>query len=232
MFAELSKLMNFSSGSHTEFDRLLTENILAKQTENNKTQTANFLKRLYLLDDNAASFRVFHYVWGLAPESDKPLLALLLALSRDFLLSESVDLIKNTSIGLKVAVNNIEDCIESAYPKRYTPKTLLSLSQNIASSWKQSGHITGRTKNIRTKINPGYHAVAFALFLGYLDNLRGDFLFHTKWIKVLDSTEKEIKALAHEAAKRDLVQFQFAGSVTVVNFNTLIKKLNLDGIEN
>ena len=232
MFSELSKLMDFSSGQETEFAKLLQENVIGKQTENNKSQTNSALIKLYILNDEVPVFKVFHYLWRIAPPDEKPLLTLLLALYRDVLLSDSLETVLKISPGFNVPATSIQDVIGSKYPEKYTPKTLLSLSQNIASSWKQSGHITGKRKNIRTKVTPGYHAVTFALFLGYMDGLRGDFLFQPKWIKALDSTEKEIKSLAHEASKRDLISFQSAGSVTVINFNLLIQKLNLHGIEN
>jgi hypothetical protein len=232
MFDELSKLMDFSSGDGTEFNKLLKENVIDKQTDINKSRTNGALLSLYLLNDEVPIFKMFHYLWGIAPDNEKRILALLLALYRDVLLSDSLETVLKVSPGLSVTVSSLQDCIGALYPNKYTPKTLLSLSQNIASSWKQSGHITGRYKNIRTKVTPGYHAVTFALFLGYMDGLRGDFLFQPKWIKALDSTEKELKALAHAAAQRDLISFQSAGSVTVINFNLLIQKLNIHGIEN
>lgn len=230
MFAELSKLMDFSAGTNTDFENLLNENVIAKQTQTNKSATKKYLKQLYLLDDSETVFKVFHYFWSLAPVKEKPLLALLLAITRDFLLAESIDTIINISPGNRADVSVIEQCIELNHPKRYTEKTRLSLAQNIASSWKQTGHIVGKMKNIRTQVSPGYYVVAFALFLGYLNGLRGDFLFQTKWTKVLDCSENELRSLAQEAAKRELLSFQFAGNVTVVSFKNLIQKLNLHGI--
>lgn len=230
MFAELSKLMDFSIGTNTDFENLLNENVIAKQTKYNKTVTNRLLKRLYLLDDKKSVFKVLHYFWSLAHEKEKPLLALLLAITRDFLLAESIDVVTNISPGNRVDVSAIEQCVESNHPKRYTDKTRLSLAQNLASSWKQTGHITGKMKNIRTQVTPGYYAVAYALFLGYIHGLRGDFLFQTKWTKVLDCSENELRNLAQEAAKRELLSFQYAGNVTVVNFKSLIHKLHLYGI--
>ena len=231
MYAELSRLMDFSAGAETDFEHLLNENVVAKQTQHNKKDTAKCLKKLYLLDDHDPAFKVFHYFWGMASDKEKPLLTLLLAITRDFLLSESIDTIMSIAPGNRVDVSVIEQCIESIHPKKYTEKTRLSSAQNIASSWKQSGHITGKIKNLRTQAIPGYYDVAFALFLGYLHGLRGDFLFQTKWTKALDCSENELRNLAQEAAKRELLSFQYAGNVTVVNFKSLIQKLQLHGIE-
>lgn len=231
MFAELSRLMDFSIGEKTDFENLLNENVIAKQTQYNKKDTAKCLKKLYGLDDNEPFFKVFHYFWSLAPAKEKPLLAFLLAITRDSLLEESIETVLNVSPGNRVEVSVIEQSIESNHPKRYTEKTRLSLAQNINSSWKQAGLVTGKMKNIRTQVIPGYYAVAYALFLGYLQGLRGDFLFQSKWTKVLDSSENELRSLAQEAAKRELLLFQYAGNVTVVKFKPLAQKLHLYGIE-
>ncbi|MBS3903010.1 MAG: hypothetical protein KGZ30_01390 [Anaplasmataceae bacterium] len=230
MFAELSRLLDFSIGENTDFKNLFEENVIAKQTKHNVNDTNRLLKKLYLLDDSEPMFKVFHHFWNLSVANEKPLLALLLAITRDFLLAESIDTVINISSDNRVDVSVIEQCIESNHPKSYTDITRHSIAKNIASSWKQTGHITGKMKNIRTQVTPGYYAVAYALFLGFVSGLRGDFLFKTKWTKVLDCSENELRSLAQEAAKRELLLFQYAGNVTVVNFKSLIQKLHLHGI--
>ena len=152
--------------TNTDFKNLLEDNVIGKQTKTNRDETNKYLKRLYQLEDAEPTFKAFHYFWSLASTNEKPLLALLLAITRDFLLAESIETVINISPGNRVDVSVIEQFIESKHPKRYTDKTRLSLAQNIASSWKQTGHIVGRIKNIRTQVIPGYYTVAFALFLG------------------------------------------------------------------
>jgi len=231
MFAELSKLMDFSSGTGTNFELLFNENVIAKQTQVNKKETTKYLKRLYLFDQKDPAFKMFYYLWGLIPIQQKPLLSLLFAITRDTLLAESIDTVINITPGNRVSIHLLEECIEAKHPKKYSEKTLLSVAQNIASSWKQTGHITGKVKNIRTQVNPSYYHVTYALFLGYISGLRGDFLFNTKWTKVLDSTENEVRILTQEASVRDLLTFQFAGNINIINFKSLIQKLNIYGIE-
>lgn len=231
MFTELSKLMDFSIGTYTDFEHLINENVIAKKTEISRYETKGYLKKLYGFDEKEPSFKVFHYLWQLSATSERPILALLLAITRDYLLSESIDVVINTSIGSRVDTNLIAENIEEKHPNRFTIKTRIASSKNIASTWKQAGHITGKMKNLRTQVTPGYYAVAYALFLGYLQGLRGDFLFQTKWTKALDCSENELRTLAQEAAKRELLSFQYSGNVTVVNFKSLIQKLDLHGIE-
>lgn len=231
MFAELSKLMDFSSGADTNFELLLNENIIAKQTQANKNKTTKYLKSLYLFSEKDPAFKMFHYLWGLIPVQQKPLLAFLIAITRDTLLAESIDTVMNITPVNRVSIQLLEECVESKHPKKYSEKTLLSIAQNIASSWKQSGHITGKVKNIRTQVNPSYYHVTYALFLGYISGLRGEFLFNTKWTKALDCSDNELRILAQEAAIRDLITFQFAGNIVILNFKSLIHKLNIYGIE-
>ena len=106
------------------------------------------------------------------------------------------------------------------------------MAQNIASSWKQAGFITGKVKNIRTQPEINYLVIAFAFLLAYLNGVRGDFILKSIWIKTLCLDESRIRALAIEAGKRDLLQYQFAGNVTSLTFNNLLLKLNIDGLEN
>ena len=120
--------------------------------------------------------------------------------------------------------------IEANHPSRYSANTRRSMAQNLASSWKQAGFITGKVKNIRTQPVIGYHIIAFAFFMAYLDGLRGDFILSSKWVKALSLSELNVRELAIEAAKRDLMQYQFAGNVTALSFNNLITKLEIDAI--
>ncbi|HPR74112.1 MAG TPA: hypothetical protein PLX41_10685, partial [Bacteroidales bacterium] len=140
--------------------------------------------------------------------------------------------INNTEIGKKVTVESIEGNIENLYPQKYTNNTLRSMAQNIASSWKQAGFITGKVKNIRTQPEINYLVLTFAIFMAYLNGLRGDFILTSDWVKALTLDERTIRSLAIEAAKRDLLQYQYAGSITSITFKNLLNKLNINGFEN
>ena len=66
--------------------------------------------------------------------------------------------------------------------------------------------------------------------MAYLFELRGDFIIASKFVKALSLNDNNIRELGVEEAKRDLMQYQFAGSVTAISFNNLINKLQLNGI--
>jgi len=229
MFAELTKVMDHAIDDDVYLDSL-NQNIANKRTKTNQDKTTGFLKQLYSFDVNYYPFKAFKHFWQIAPDNEKPVLALLYAIGVDFLLAESYPVVATTKIGEKVTIEKMEANIESLYPKRYSENTRKSLAQNIASSWKQAGFITGKVKNIRTQPNIGYRSVAFAFLLAYFNGDRGDFILISKWSKALCLGDTLIRELAIEAAKRDLLQYQFAGSVTAISFNNLFTKLGIDGI--
>jgi hypothetical protein len=62
--------------------------------------------------------------------------------------------------------------------------------------------------------------------------MRGDFILKSDWVKALSMDERTIRSLAIEAAKRDLLQYQYAGSITSITFHNLLTKLDINGFEN
>jgi len=229
MFAEMSRVMN-AGVTEELIHKVIEENITNKKTKSNILKTQKTIKSLYNFDFEYPPFRVLQYFWNIIDEKQKPLLAFLFAYGRDYLLFESTDVVLTTSIGEKVLTFKLEENLEKYHPNHYSENTRRSIAQNIASSWKQSGYIIGKVKNIRTKASPDYYIVTFALILAYLDGIRGDFLLASKWVKVLDITESQVRDLAIEAARRDLLQYNYAGGVTTFSFTNLFIKLNINGI--
>jgi hypothetical protein len=133
-------------------------------------------------------------------------------------------------MGEKVSIEKLETNLEAHHPGRFSDNTRRSVAQNIASSWKQAGFITGKVKNIRTQPEVDYLVVAFALLLSYLNGDRGDFMLNSKWVKALGVGEDKVRELAFEAAKRDYLQYQSAGEVTTISFQKLLDKLDINGI--
>ena len=229
MFTELSKLMDHAvdNDSYIEF---LQQNIANKNTKSNQDETTKRLQKLYVLDVSYLPFKAFKYFWQIIPANEKQIITLLYAISHDYLLAESIPVVVNTNIDDRVQIEKFEDNIKLLHPDHYSANTLRSSAQNLASSWKQAGFITGKVKNIRTKPEIGYHSIAFAFIMAYFNGERGDYIINSKWVKALAMNETAIRTLALEAAKRDLLQYQYAGNVTTVSFSTLFKKMNIDGI--
>ena len=226
MFEELSKVMDHAIEDDKYLDSL-NENIANKLTKSNQIKTARYLKQLYDFDFARISFIVFKYFWQISEPSSRPLLTLLYGLNKDYLLIESISVITDTKVGEKASIEKFEENIEKYHPGRFTDKTRLSVAQNIASSWKQAGFITGRVKNIRTQPVITYQVVAFAFVLAYFHKQRGDFILSSKWSKALCLGYLQLRELALEAAKRDLLQYHYAGNVTSISFSNLFNKLGI-----
>lgn len=230
MFAELQRVMNHGIVDD-QYLNALNQNVINKATQSGVTKTSRYLKSLYDFDLSQPAFKAFKYFWNLASENDKSVLALLYAINNDHLLRESIPVITNTDLGKKVTVESIEENIETVHPQKYSPNTRKSMAQNIASSWKQAGFITGKVRNIRTQPGINHLVLAFALLLAYLKGLRGDFIIKSEQVKALSIDEKSVRTLAIEAGKRDLLQYQYAGNVTSITFKNLLNNLKINGFE-
>ena len=228
MLAELSRIMahGIEQGS---FEVSFADNVAGKLSKANKDKTNKALRKVYSFDPSDPAFAAFLWFWKNSPEADHPILALLFAISNDFLLSESIEIVQNTPLNQKVTVESLEDNLARLHPGRYSTVTLRSISKNLASSWKQAGFILGKVKNIRVQPEISYRVVTFGMLLGYLEGMRGEFLLASKYIRALCLPESGARDLIGEAARRDLLQYQYSGHVTTILFPNLLKSIGIDG---
>jgi len=231
MFAELEKVMDFSA-ENGNFSESLSLNITGKKSSLGAEKTANYLMRLYSFDINYPPFRAFRYFWNNADPKIKPLLTLIYAVNHDYLLAESIGVVRKTQPGEKVTIEALEENLEKYHPGKYSPNTGRSIAQNIASSWKQAGFIEGKVKNIRQQPEINYLTAAFAFFIAYLKGESGDFIWESKGVKALCLGETRLRELAAECSRKDLLQYQSAGGVTAFSFETLMKKTEIHAIQN
>lgn len=224
MSSELSQVMNHSIEGG-DFNEILNSNVSNKLSNRNLLKTNQYLKQLYGFDKKDLLFRCFKHYWTLVDNEKKSILALLFALSNDFLLRESIDIVVNSKVGERVAIEKFDDNIEKYHQGKYSINTRRSAAQNVASSWKQAGYIQGKIKNIRVQPIHDYYTVAFALLLSYLHGDRGEYILLSKWIKALAISTEELRDLIKEAAKRDLLQYQYGGNVTVISFENQLNTI-------
>lgn len=229
MFAELEKVMDFSAATG-DFSESLNLNITGKKSNSGAEKTAGFLKTLYGFDIKYPLFKAFRYFWNNAETNIKPLLTFIYAVNHDYLLAESIEVVNITRIGEKVSIESFEENLENYHPNKYSPNTRKSIAQNIASSWKQAGFIEGKVKNIRKQPEINFQVACFAFFLAYLKGESGDFIWENNGIKALSLGETRLRELAAECARKDLLQYQFAGGVTAFSFENLLKKLEINAI--
>lgn len=228
MYAELEKVMAYSLDSDN-FLESLGHNVTGKKSTSGVEKTASYLKRLYGFDMQYPPFIAFKYFWKISEPNEKPLVAFLYAVNKDDFLAESIQVLRSVKTGEKVIIELFEEVIEKYHPNQYSANTRRSLAQNIASSWKQAGFIEGKVKNIRIQPEVTYRVACFAFLLAYLNGDRGDFIWGSISVNALCLFESKLRELAIECAKKDLMQYQYAGSVTVINFTNLLNKIGING---
>jgi hypothetical protein len=149
-------------------------------------------------------------------------MAILCAHARDSLLRTAADTILSLPLGYEFNLEKLKESLEEKYPGRFSPKTLHSTAQNIASSYQQSGHFKGRRSKIRSHPNVTPMATMYALFIGYLSGYRGENLLNTIWSRLLDIPMHQISDFAHQAHKLGLMTYKNAGSIIEINFDNLL----------
>ncbi len=231
MFSELEKVMSFSLETGQYLDAM-ADNVFGKKSSDGIRQTKGFLKRLYCFDESNSLFAAFKYFWKISDPNEKPLIAFVYAVNHDDLLAESIQVIQKVKPGEKARIELFEEVIEKYHPNQYSANTRRSMAQNIASSWKQAGFIEGKVKNIRTQREVTYRVACFAFLLAYINGDRGDFIWGSIGVNALCLYENKLRELAIECAKKDLMQYQYAGSVTAINFTNLLNKIGINGNTN
>jgi hypothetical protein len=229
MFAELEKVMAFSLDSDAFLSSLM-QNVTGKKSNSGVEKTANYLKQLYGFDVQDPSFIAFKYFWKISDPQEKPLIAFIYAVNHDELLAESIDVLKRVLPGEKASVDQFEAVIESYHPQKYSRNTLRSMAQNIASSWKQAGFIEGKVKNIRQVPDITPSVACFAFLYAYLNGDRGEYILNNIGVQALCLSESRLRDLAMDCARKDLMLYQFAGSVTVISFTSLLNKIGIYGV--
>jgi hypothetical protein len=226
MAKELAILINSVPQAENIFDyqhAIIEDNVLLKKTFATRKESFTRLRTIYSLDPKVLVFRALKDLWETSSGSQS-LLSLLCAICRDKFLRASTSIIINTPIGQSLNSEEFEKHIQVELPD-FAKKTVETMSRNISSSWTQSGHLAGRNEKIRSKVIPTAPVVAYALLMGYLCGARGDNLFETPWIKVLDSTVYSLHNLAKNAALSGWLDYKKSGEVTEITFKYLMRNL-------
>lgn len=202
---------------------VIEQNVLGKSTSSTRRITLQRLTELYALDGTVPLFRALRRLWIVDPESG-PLLSLLCGLARDPLLRATARSIISLREGQGFDRIGCADALRHHTGDRLNDAILDKVVRNAAASWTQSGHLAGRTFKKRQRVTPTPAAVTMALFLGYLQGLRGAGLFQTIWCEVLDSTPETLSSLAARASAAGLLRFRQSGDVIEIGFPDLLTK--------
>ena len=223
MFEELDALLASCprDASYDDYAAAVVEtNVLAKSTLATRKKSLRHLRELYALRDSAPIFAVLRGLWWDEPTA-RPLMAVLCAAARDPLLRCTADVVIDARSGSTVRSEQLADAVESAFPHRFAPGVRARIGRNAASSWTQSGHLCGRARKARVQACATPAAVAYALFLGHLDDSSGTALFRTVWAKLLDRPEGETRELAAAASRLGWITYRSAAAMTEVTFRHL-----------
>lgn len=215
MLSELESVMGaLVSGANPKDVRnsILEDNVLGKATRSGRKNSATKLIDLYSFNPEQQLFHAFEILWRDASKS-RPVLAILLALSRDTVLRASVETVIRAPIGSAITKEQLYKSLLSGFASKYAETTLQSTTRNIASSWRQSGHIKGENPIVRVKAPADFHAFAFALFIAYLRGLRGQNLLDSSWVRLMDFDSGELEAATAEAHRHGLITSRKIGEV-------------------
>ena len=224
MLSELSLLLEAvpSRGSSDDYKRaIIEENVLLKTAAANRKKTLRHLRELYVLDERDVLFGALRQLWVYDPPS-RPLLALLMAVTRDGLLRATASVVMETPEGATVDAGMLSKGVGAAFPDRLTEAVRDKAGRNTASSWTQSGHLKGRAKKVRVRAHASTGAVVYALLLGHLGGIRGLPLYDTMWSRLLDSSANELDALAFSASQRGWMEYRRMGEVAEFGFSKLL----------
>jgi len=223
MLKELTILLEDQGPNSSREDyvsAIVYHNCLGKRTVSTRKLSSQRLSELYGLDPSILLFRVLRFLLQ-HDVNGRPLLALLTALARDPLLRVTSTPILQMQVGEELVRQKVTQALLQGIENRLNENILDKVVRNTSSSWTQSGHLTGRVRKYRQKVNPTPIVTAYALVLGYILGARGNGLFNTLWAKVLDTPHEELVSLATDAKRLGFLDLSQAGGVVEVSFSRL-----------
>lgn len=197
-------------------------NAVHKATQATRQKTFRHLRELYALSRSVWLFRALTDLWP-ADSAGQPLLAALCAMARDPLVRAGSRRILGAQEGELVTSAELAAAVDLAFPGRYRTDTLARTGRNLASSFTQSGHLTGRTHKVRSRATCTPATTAYALLMGYLCEGPGERLFQTLWAQLCDAPEHVLRSHAQTAAKLGYMEYRHGGGVVDIGFEHLLR---------
>jgi hypothetical protein len=223
MLAELHNLLPAVpvTGDKRAYTQAIVEdNVLGKNTVATRRSSAQRLSELYGLSPTIPVFRALRRAWG-SDEAGRPLCALLCALARDPLLRATAAPVLHLPLGSELVRASLLVSIRGAVGPRFNDSILDKVARNSASTWSQSGHLSGRVRKIRQRVTPTPGPLALALWLGSLEGLAGEQLLRSRWTAVLDRSPGELHELVLRAKQLGLIAASIGGGVTEIDARKL-----------
>lgn len=223
MFAELRELLDTLPGDADQAaysEAVVTDNALGKATVASRYHSRQRLRELYGCDPRIPLFRVLRQLWAL-DRTGRPLLALLAALARDPILRATAPAVLPLPVGAELVRGTFIEVIRTGTGDRFNEAVLDKIARNAASSWSQSGHLQGRMRKLRCRVEPTPGSLAFAVWLGTQEGLGGSGLFNSRWAHVLDNTPAGLTELGRRAHRLGLIELRIGGGVFEMSADAL-----------
>lgn len=220
MLAELSRVLDaVPAGSPSDSYRLAIgpQNVLGKGTDSTRQKSLRHLRELYGLSETVPVFAVLRRLY-LADPQGLHLLAFLCAWSRDPLLRATTPAVSPVSEGMEVSAGDLAKAIAEAFPGQYSELNQNKIARNTASSWTQSGHLAGRARKVRRRVQPTVGAVTMALWLGDVAGLHGATCFTSPWCRLLGMGADQARTRAMEAHRHGLLTMRAVGEIVELTF--------------
>ncbi len=201
-------------------EAVVEDNILGRPTHAGRVRSFRHLRELYWLDPDRPDFAALRHFWDIDPSS-RPLLAGLLAFTRDELLRASFSAIGVLTVGAIVSSADLTDAVQAQFGDEMSESTLGKTGRNTGACWTQTGHLAGRSKKVRTAVNAQPAAIAYAAYLGHLAGGRGLGVLDNPWSEILEITPGRSLEALREAHTHGLLDLLVAGNVVDVSFPAL-----------
>jgi hypothetical protein len=199
---------------------VVEDNCLGKPTASTRRLSFQRLSELYALDPQIILFRLLRRLWSMDAGSQAHL-AVLVALARDPLLRCSAPVVLSLEVGEEFSRSDAEAALKMCTESRLNESILAKVVRNCASSWAQAGHLQGRTFKHRQQIKPHFVSVTMALAVGFIAGFRGEALFSSPWIRVLDAEPATARQLALEAKRAGLLDLRISDKIVDLQLERL-----------
>ena len=195
-------------------------NVLGRPTQAGRLRSFRHLRELYFLDPGRTEFTALRHYWDL-DLSSRPLLAGLLAFTRDEVFRASYVAIANLPAGASVTSADFTEAITAQFGSELSESTLGKTGRNTGACWTQTGHLAGRAKKIRTALSAQPAAIAYAAYLGHLAGGRGLSVLDNPWSQILEIAPGRSLDALRNAHTQGLLDLLVAGNVVDVSFPAL-----------
>jgi hypothetical protein len=224
MFLEMCTLVRALPLTTTRADftkAILEENVLEKPTLSSRKKSLRHLVEIYGMDPSKPLFRLL-WELGHTDLDSLPQLCLVCAYARDPQLRQSFELVRTLPLGAVLTRAAMEQHLENGFPGRFSPAMKKSMAQNVNTTWTFRGHLAGRAKKTRRLPEPRPISAAYAMFVGYLTGLRGEWLLDSSFAALVASNRSQLETALVLASARGLLSLKRAAGIVEVDFSNLL----------